>query len=192
MLVVGNDCDGCYSNFGDECRAYLKSIGKAFGYKDNGTEPHSWDFYEYWGMDRLQFKAMCDDAVDAGYIFAGPPRPGAIEANHALAAAGHYMVYITDRFFGSKPENSHAATCRWFQEYDLYYDELIFSADKTCRPTDIFIEDKWENAVALEAAGTQTWLINRPWNLEYDWDKRIDDISQWPAVVEEFAHTNVV
>ena len=184
-MRVGFDIDGVLYDFADSVVRYLDSIGRAYTHKDDADEPHSWEFYEHWGMDAKTFVQHCHDGADAGYVFCGGTRPNAVEAVQAVKNMGHEIIVITDRQFGSTPSVSHDNTKRWWRENGFpEYDELHFSADKTCAPTDIFVEDKYENYVSLTEAGTICWLINRPWNLHGDAQWRIDDISQYPDLVE--------
>lgn len=188
-MRVGFDLDGVLYDFGNSVRRYLDSIGKSYGWKDDAHEPHHWDFYEYWGMDRKEFAQLCHDGVDAGFIFRGGIRPNAIEAIERVARLGHEIIIITDRQFGSTPKNSHDATCEWLAEHGIEYDELVFSADKTCVQTDLFVEDKLENYDALMAAGTPCYLINRAWNHDpelglNDGRRRINDISDYADIIE--------
>lgn len=176
-------------DFGAAVIRYLDSIGQNYTHKDDSDEPHSWDFYEHWGMDRNTFAQHVHNGADAGYIFTGPTRPGAVEAVQAVADMGHDIIVITDRQFGSTPEVSWTNTKTWWKENGFpAYEEIHFSADKTIVPTDIFVEDKLENCDALMAAGTTCWLINRPWNQvpedDYLLRFRIDDVSQYPELVE--------
>lgn len=184
---VGVDLDGVLYDFGASVRLYLDSIGRHYGWKDDAAEPHDWNFFEYWGMDRNEFRKICDDGVDAGYIFSGDIRPHAKEAVNDIAEAGHEIIIITDRQFGSRPVNSHAATRNWLDMHGIWFDELVFSADKTCVPTDTFVEDKLENYDALVANGTKCFLINRPWNLVPGGDarERIADIWDYAVAVSD-------
>lgn len=184
MLRIGKDLDGPNYNFGNSVREYLDSIGRTYGFKDNAPEPHHWDFYEYWGMTREEFVQVCHDGADAGYIFCGPVRPESKEAWHKVMFYGEIVV-ITDRQFGKTPEVSHKNTEAWLLQHGLWYDELWFTADKTATWTDIMIEDKLENYDALEKAGTESWLINYPWNQVEGGDsrRRIDSMKEWPAKV---------
>lgn len=184
MLTVGFDLDGVGYDFGASVRRYLDSIGRTYGWKDDAEEPHTWNFFEYWNMDRHEFKEICDAGADAGYIFSGPQREGFSEAVGRVAALGHHVVIITDRSFGSSPRISHRATEEWLRQHDVYYDQLIFSADKTVMKTDFFVEDKLENHDALEAAGTRCYLINRPWNLLEDDRRRINSVSEYADAIE--------
>jgi hypothetical protein len=64
---------------------------------------------------------------------------------------------------------------------------LIFSADKTCRWTDFFIEDKLSNYDALVEAGTNTFLINRAWNFVEGGDarNRINHFAEYVDAIEK-------
>lgn len=185
MLRIGHDLDGPHYDFGNSVRRYLDYIGRPYGFKDGAAEPHHWNFYEYWGMTTAEFVQICNDGADAGFIFCGPVRPGVRESWNEVMRYGDIIV-ITDRQFGTTPAVSHRNTEEWLAQNLLYWDELVFSADKTCVPTDIFIEDKLENYDALVAAGTDCWLINYPWNQVEGGDtrQRIDSILEWPSKVK--------
>lgn len=185
-MRVGFDLDGVLYDFGNSVRRYLDSIGRVYGFKDGAEEPHHWDFYEYWGMDRHEFKQICDDGADAGYVFCGGTRPSAVESVRRVRDLGHEVIIITDRQFGSTPSVSHEHTRNWLAEHGIEHDELHFSADKTIVPTDLFVEDKLENYDALIAAGTPCFLINRAWNQVEGGDarSRINDISEYADAIE--------
>lgn len=187
-MRVGFDLDGVLYDFGQSVREYMDSIGLNYGWKDDAEEPHTWNFFEYWGMSPKDFVQLCHDGVDAGYIFRNNVRDGAVEAVKAVKDMGHDIVVITDRSFGSKPENSHIATHEWWEWAGFApFDEIHFSADKTCVPTDIFVEDKLQNYDALTLKGTECWLITRPWNTEHgtDYRRRISSIREYPDKVQE-------
>ncbi len=187
-LRIGFDLDGVLYDFGNSVRRYLNSIGREYGFKGDAAEPHHWDFYEYWGMERDEFTQICHSGVDAGYIFSGPARDNAAESVRRVAELGHEIVIITDRQFGRVPTNSHRATEEWLAAHGIEYDELWFSADKTIAHTDMFVEDKLENYDALVNRGVDCYLINRAWNLvPGDNRKRINDISEYADAVEEFS-----
>lgn len=185
-MRVGFDLDGVLYDFGNSVRAYLDSIGRPYGFKDDAPEPHHWDFYEYWGMDYAEFKSICNDGADAGFVFCGETRPGAVETVKRVKDLGHEVIIITDRQFGTEPKISHDNTYNWLAQHEIPYDELHFSADKTSVPTDIFVEDKLENYDALILAGTPCFLINRAWNAVEGGDARarIDDITDYGDAIE--------
>jgi FMN phosphatase YigB (HAD superfamily) len=188
-MRVGFDLDGVLYDFGASVRRYMESIGLKYGWKDNGAEPHTWNFFEYWGMSPKDFVQLCHDGADAGFIFCGDIRPNAAAAVNIVKKQGHEVVIITDRSFGTTPQVSETHTKLWLKQHGIPYDELHFSPDKTIVPTDIFVEDKLENYDAITAAGTECWLINRPWNSEGDPDdrNRINDIMDYVAKVEDMS-----
>lgn len=180
-MITGWDIDGVGFTFGDSCHRYLEHIGQGHLWKSGPTPNPYWNWYEDWGWTLEQFLEFCNAGADAGFILSGPVREGYQEGIEAVAKMGHDIVVITDRAFGSHPGVSHKLTEEWFQEHDIYYDELIFSRDKTCRWTDVFIDDKLENYDALVGAGTKAFLLNRPWNQVEGGDarNRIDTIEEY-------------
>lgn len=186
-MRVGFDLDGVLYDFGNSVRRYLDSINRPYGWKDGADEPHTWNFFEYWGVTVEDFVQICHDGVDAGFIFSGPARPNAVEAVERVARLGHEIIIITDRSFGSSPKNSENATTEWLAQHGIEYDELWFSPDKTVAQTDMFVEDKLQNYDALRNAGVDTYLITREWNKVPGGDarKRITDVLDYAEAVEQ-------
>lgn len=184
-MRIGFDLDGVGFNFGDSCHRYLVHTGQGHLWKSGPTPDPFWDWYKDWGWTTEQFLEFCHAGADAGFIFAGPVRDGFDEAVRRVAEMGHEIIIITDRQFGTTPEVSHNLTCEWLAEHGIEYDELVFSADKTCVPTDFFIEDKLANYDALKAKGTNAFLLNRPWNFVDGGDNRnrIDTIKQYVSAI---------
>lgn len=177
-------------NFGQSVKEYLEATDQDHLWKSGPTPKPYWDWYKDWKWTTPQFLKFCNDGADAGYIFRGNVREGAVEAVWEVKEAGHKIIVITDRQFGTTPEVSHNATREWWREYNFPdYDELHFSADKTCAPTDIFVEDKYQNYVDLRLAGTETYLVTRPWNEDYDIPSecRLSGIIEYPEKVRQFS-----
>jgi 5'(3')-deoxyribonucleotidase len=186
-MRVGFDLDGVLYDFGASVKRYREHIGKPIKFKDDAPEPHTWNFFEFFEpkMTGAEFKQMCDDGADAGFIFCGPARPAARACVESVKNMKHEVIIITDRKFGTTPEVSEENTRNWLKKNKIPYDELYFSADKTIVPTDMFIEDKLENYDALTAAGTDCYLINRDWNQEHGPDdrQRIDTLWDYQHAV---------
>lgn len=184
-MRVGIDLDGVLYNFGDSVKRFLDDTDRGHLWKSGPTPSPFWDFYKDWGWSSGQFVDMCNEGADAGYIFGGDirhTRENAVETMWNLWLRGHELIVITDRQFGSTPEVSHELTKQWWADNSFpSYTEIHFSSDKTCVPTDVFVEDKIENYDAIEAAGTPCFLINRAWNQVNDGIERvrIDDISEF-------------
>lgn len=183
-LRVGFDSDGCLDNFGEGVRETLVAKGLGHLWKSGPTEKPFWNFYEDWGWTFPEFKELVDWGVDQGIIFTGHWRDGAIDAVQRVKALGHEVIIVTDRAFGSDPLNSQKNTIEAYKNAGIEYDELHFSKDKCCVQTDMFVEDRLDNYDALEAAGVDVYLINRPWNDDDDNRKRIRDVSIYASIVE--------
>lgn len=163
-MRVGADSDGVIDTFGDGVRDAMVARGIGHLWKSGPTKKAIWNFYEEWGWTFAEFKELVDWGVDNGYIFAGHWRPHAVESMGRIVAAGHSLIIITDRSWGSDPRNSQRNTIEAYARAGIEYDELHFTPDKTSVPVDVMVEDRIENYDALVSAGTPTWLINRGWN----------------------------
>jgi hypothetical protein len=184
-LRVGFDIDGVMYDFAESLRQYMRYFGYDKKYNMCEGEVSKWHFYHDWGMTDAEFVNHCHKGVDAGFVFAhGGTRDNSPDAVRFVKDLGHSVHIITDRSFGSTPERSHFATRQWLYLNDIPYDTLDFSADKTCRETDIFIEDKLENYDALVAAGVDCYLVSRPWNMVPDDNrKRIKSIQEYATII---------
>jgi hypothetical protein len=182
---IGYDVDGVGFTFSQSVRDYLDFKDLGHLWKSGPNPKPYWDWYKDWGWTSKQFVDFCNEAADAGYLFSGGIREGYAESIQAVAAMGHHIVIATDRSFGSTPEVSQKLTVEWFEQHGIEYDELHFTANKPDAECDFFIEDKLENYDALGAAGTKTFLLNRPWNEVEGGDarNRIDEIAEYTEAI---------
>ncbi|UUG69412.1 5' nucleotidase [Streptomyces phage Sham] len=185
-MRVGIDLDGVCYDFAESLRMYLKYSGNTH-YNIVEGEPDKWHFYLDWGMTTEEFIKHCNDGADCAIIFhLGDQRDSASVCIDWLRRLGHSIHIITDRSFGTSPSVSESNTKRWLYQHGFEYDTLTFSADKTCVPTDVFIEDKLENYDALVAAGVDCYLVDRPWNQDPgDSRKRVKSIIEFAKIVAE-------
>lgn len=185
MSRVGIDLDGVLYDFDFAFRSYLIDT---HGWRpDWCTAVTRWEFYEDWGISLAGFKRVCHQAADAGRLWnEGPPmdRRTAIPALRGLKEAGHSLHVITHRGFGTHPSASHVATAKWLGEYDIPYDTLTFSGDKTIVKTDWMIEDNADNYSALKKSGCNAVLIDRPWNQHVEDAVRVTSVSEFAELVE--------
>ncbi len=183
-MRVGIDLDGVLYNFHQSFIDYLTMSGLQGKYLIKYSFD-DWNFFERWGMSQREFVEHCNRGVDAGIIFRGPARKRAGSAIRRIKKAGHEVHIVTDRSFGRSPLDSQYATMDWLAQHNIPYDSITFSADKTIVPTDMFVEDKLENYDALDAAGTEVYLISRPWNRRNDNRRRISGITEFANIVTE-------
>jgi hypothetical protein len=175
---VGLDLDGCSYDFYNAFVTYATEHRDLIVPVDNTTDepatpPAVWAFYQDWGWTFGQFMDIFRHGIADGYLFrTGTPLAGAIEGWQLLAASGHRLHVITDRGLPGIEEIAHESTRLWLKEYELPYDTLTFSPDKTRIlefADDItrtaFIEDRVDNRDAIAAAGVPyAYLLRQPYN----------------------------
>lgn len=198
-LDVGLDLDGCFYDFAaayyDACCAM--GVIKRDPLYRLVSPATRWEFYEDHGHDLGQFLANCNQAADLGLLWAGPVMPGGKVAWQALVDAGVRVHVKTDRSFGSFcAAPSEVATRMWLHINGLRHETVTFGADKTQGPAvDVMLDDKLANYDALDQAGTQVWLFDRPWNQDpgdnrrrvYSYDEfltRVDVLARQKALVD--------
>lgn len=176
-MRVGFDLDGVIYDFRKAQSEYEVARGNAGCTLERACD--HWNYFEGWGWSVDQWLAAYAEGVDAGHIlWTGAPLPGARGAFWALRDAGHTIHIVTDRSVGANPQG---ATRAWLARHGFEYDSLTFSRDKTVARVDVFIEDRLENADALNAAGIPCYLINRPWNRRQDDRLRVDTLAEFVA-----------
>ena len=182
-MRVGFDLDGVWYDFRKAHSEFEIARGNTHCTIE-AADP-GWDYFEGWGMSLDQWIASYLDGVDAGTLLRyGDPLPGAVESSRQLAAMGHTIHIVTDRSVGTDAGASSRATAAWLADHGFAFHSLTFSKDKTVVPVDVFIEDRLENADALNAAGTLCYLINRTWNAPADDGRpRVDTLDEFVAAV---------
>jgi hypothetical protein len=69
----------------------------------------------------------------------------------------------------------------WLGYWGIPVTSLTFSRDKTVVPVDAFIEDRPENFQDLLDAGVDSYLVDRPWNQDFDFDpaRRVKSVAEY-------------
>lgn len=165
-LDVGLDLDGCFYDFAAAYFSACLRMGRITGAaRTRFKAAERWEFYEDYDHDLSAFLENCSDAADRGLLWSGPVERAGRAAWNALFMEGHLLHVKTDRSFGSHPVASEVGTYMWLGHNGLGHASVTFGVDKTQGPpVDIFLDDKLANYDALDAAGVQVWLMDRPWN----------------------------
>lgn len=199
MARVGIDLDGVIYDFNGSLRTWLrKNIDKYPLDKYPFSGAYRWEFYEDWGLTQEEFVAECHAAADAGHLFRyGEPLDNARSELNRLRATGHVIVLITDRSFGTtvgKVNPSELATLAWIKQWDIPYDELHFTANKTTIPVDYMIDDRPKNFTEFqEGTLTDVWLRTRPWNKHsFECDARVESLRGYVSYVINTEYRNVI
>lgn len=188
-MRIGFDVDEVLYKF---TRAYHLWLNQSKGMSlDLDLEAQTWNWFEEWET-KEEFGQNLHDSVDAGQIYwQGDLYEPEIAADmRKLQAAGHTIHIVTARLFG-KTKCPEEATSYWFSNNNLPFDTLTISKDKTSVPTDFFIEDNEKNYDALEAAGVQVYLINRPHNLRNDSRRRVNTVKEFISIVLDNKNASV-
>lgn len=180
-MRVGIDLDGVCYDFAASFRNHLiTNEGFPRWWTPKATR---WEFYEDWGFTLDEFMRHFRDGVNKEIIFwQGTPYDGVREAFQNIKAAGHSIHIVTDRKVGS-PGKAERSTVYWLNRYDLPYDSLTFSADKTVVNLDVMVDDKPANYEALTTAGVDAHLLTRPWNQHVTDAKRVLDLLHFSEVI---------
>jgi len=179
-LRIGKDLDGCHQSFQAGVNKALKAAGLNLK-----CDPNEYHFWRGWGWTDEQFMEFWKKGVEDGYIFNTPPFRGAVQANHDLHNAGHSIHVITHRGFPDRPGLAEQVTENWLNAVEFFYDSLTFSEDKTVVKTDVFIEDNLDNYHALNAVGTECYLITRPWNAGVKVERRVRSVAEFARIILE-------
>lgn len=132
-----------------------------------GLEPRTWAQHEEMGCTLDEWIAALDAATESGVLYDTQPFPGAVEAMRRLYFEGHWIHIVTARgtFHGNRwNERIHEITREQVEEWAVPHHSLTFTRDKASVPTDFFIDDNLRNYHALDSAGVEVYLLNRPWN----------------------------
>jgi len=169
-LRIGLDVDGVMYKFFSVYNKHLMELGHEV---DLDGHPEEWDYFDKYGYSVEEFKGHLDELVDSKKLFwtgdlYDSGIPWFIQRFREL---GHTVHIVTNRYSG-KQECSQEATKHYFKEEGIEYDSLTFTADKTSVPVDIFLEDHPGNYDALDAAGVEVWLVDRPYNMSPEGDDR--------------------
>lgn len=180
-MHIGFDYDGVLSSFHRGVNDYLKIKG----YKDIKAEPTQWNFWKDWGWSSKKFHKFWVQGVEDGVIFASPPYPGAIDALNSVYNAGHRVHIITHRGWAQYPGLAEDLTAACLERDGAKYHSLTFSAKKTDVWTDMMVDDKPENIDDLLEAGTDAYLLTRPWNTHIKGRKRVRSVGEFSRKVLE-------
>lgn len=150
----------------------------------------TWNFFEEpgWDADLAWYKEQTAAASTAGHLFySQEPHPGAVEGLHDLRDRGHTLHIMTYRIFPGAVNN----TDRWLAKYDIPFDSLSFTKDKTLIPVAIMIEDNVDNARSLDDAGIIPVIVDRAWNQDWEGPRvgdrngpREDDWKEFVQIVD--------
>ncbi len=179
-LDIGVDIDGVLYPFVEVVAGYAtETLGR-----DCSGKAESWDWYKHqWGLTSEEFFALCGRGVHDGVVYTeGAPLAGALAAVQSLASAGHRIHYISARAVSGVPVSlAWHRTAEWLRWWDFPVDSLTITEDKTCRPTDVFVDDSPHIIDTLVAAGHPRPVL---WCHSPTQTHFADRVFTWPEFLE--------
>jgi hypothetical protein len=172
---VGFDYDGCISSFQRGVEQQLRNKG----FKDLKCDPLKYHFHRDWGWSDEEFQEFWKQGVRDGVIFAAKPYPGAVEAVNDIYDAGHRVHIITHRGWEDEPGLAEDLTAATLERDGFRYHSLTFTDHKPDVKTDFMVDDLPKNYDALVAAGTEAYLLTRPWNEGLEGYRRVRSVREF-------------
>lgn len=190
---IGVDLDGVGYNLQASLAPYARECGYHLASEEawNRIDPESGVHggFTSWGIANYdEFLDLCTRASDEGALYSsGVPFPGFISMMRDLTEEGHRLHIITARTKDPEGRIAHA-TRSWLGRWAIPHRSLSFSSNKAVRKTDLFIEDSTFNYESLLSGGmTVPYLVSRPWNLFFDAERRVSDLSEFVSEVRRRA-----
>ncbi len=177
---VAIDLDGVAYPFSKAFKKYCESV---LGYK-NLQEPTRWEFYEDWGMTKVEFMRHLKTASKDHSLFSTEePMQGVKSAWKLLKAAN-----ITTHVVTARPHTAWASTADWLHKHEIIPDHLHFTHDKTVishvsKGACAAIDDYTVYYDELVESGVFTVLHSQPWNLSHIHAKRVDSLYQFATIL---------
>lgn len=180
-MRIGLDVDDVLFPFSRIAHALCVQAGVA-----NGREVDRWEMHESYGCTRAE---VWDDVLYPAYaegMLLNAPYAGTRAILTALRDDhGHSVHLVTAR--GYEPRYGGMVrehTSRWLETYELPFDSLTFTKDKTDVRTDIFLDDSVKNVKRLVEHGTNAYLADQPHNRSDTYLHRVADLAEFCDIVK--------
>lgn len=194
-MRIGIDIDNCISNFDDTLlKEYLKHDQEL---RNTGIVNENPEYFRKGMFDwtEEEEKDFYDSNIE---IFAKKLKPieDAPYYIKKLKEDGHKIYIITGRNNGEY-KNPYQLTQEWLNQYDIVYDELIFTNaynkhEKTeigkKNSIDLMIEDSIKISLDLLDHGMKVYTMNTRYNQKEN--AILDRVSTWKEIYEKISSIN--
>lgn len=153
-MKIGVDIDGVLTNL----EQYQLDCGsKLFSkYNKKIVNPYAYEITEIYDVSKELENEFWDEYF---YVYSKeePARKHASEIIKKLKEEGHDIIIITARYYANEDseegEKSRNTILNWLKEYDIYYDKIVYEANKLkgCieNNVDVMIEDCDKNVIQV-------------------------------------------
>lgn len=177
MKRIGIDVDGVLTDFIGAFRLYL--IGRTERAWSDYAAPQTWDFYAEWGLTKEQWEQHMHDFTYSPEFEAMRPQPGAVAGMRRLREMGHHLTIVTARGCDNRSSRrSQRLTCDWLAEFDVPYDDLVFTAEKEFLALDILLDDRVSHLFAAESSLITAVCFDAPYNRHWE-GERVSDFAEF-------------
>lgn len=148
-----------------------------------------WNFYkDQWKQTTQRFlEYMRDGVLKHDLFLRKPPFEGSAVACTWLHSLGVQIHIVTNRVIDGATEEATAQTVQWLDDWGIVYDKLIVSKEKVMNGYAGYqwaIDDNVDNYDALDAAGCNPYLFDRPWNQGHP-GRRVRSLPEFVRVVKQ-------
>jgi 5'-nucleotidase len=179
MSVILVDQDGVLADWGRGYGLSLDRFGPAAARIPRHADQRSFNLH----LDRTphEIDIIGRVMVEPGFYATLDPIPGAVEALHAMLAAGHDVRVVTSPWVENPSCASDKLDWLWRHLGRAWADRAVITSDKTLVRGDYLIDDK------PEVTGSQepTWehvLFDQPYNQGLT-QRRITNWSEWEQIL---------
>lgn len=170
-MILGIDCDGVLADFNS---AFIDRVIAVTGrdlFPPRPFDIPTWNYPEWYSYTRQEVSDVWEDIKRDPLFWATlpvyPDTTQALRRLETLAYNGADVYFITAR----PGVRAKAQTEEWLQAsgYSHQLPTVLVASEKglcaTALGLDVYLDDRWENAVDVAYTPTRTFLLNRPWNM---------------------------
>lgn len=182
-MRLGIDLDGVVANF---VQGWMTFYNRDFGTDLMVEDSRRWhdlvDLTHFENID--EFWRWSSDLDGRSLFWHLEPFPGAIDALHSLADAGHEIVIIT-----MKPDFAVDDTHEWIAKHQVPAAEVHILEDKWLIECDVYVDDAPHiiRGLAEHRPGSTVCRYVRPWNQPMQGVLDIRDFVEFRDVVDRLA-----
>lgn len=183
-MRLGIDLDGVVANF---TRGWMSFYNRDFGTELSVEESRQWEDVVHLThfADIDEFWEWTSDLDGRSLFWHLDTFPGAIEALHTLAGAGHQIVVLT-----AKPDFAVIDTHEWIKSNDIPATEVHILEDKWAVECDVYLDDGPHILPGLVRFRPESTVCRfvRPWNRPVPGAVDVHDFGEFREVVDRLDH----
>jgi len=180
ILRIGLDIDGVVS---DSYSVWVEEINRYFGTNIKELK-NSCDMHLDFGVTWEEMEKYFVENI-AHLLTIPEPIKGAKEGIEKLLSLGHEIIYVTARTPGDKDY-----TLRWMAKHGIPQVEIYFAGYTSKaeyaleRKIELFVEDDFNNAIAIAKAGIPVLLMDASYN-QGEMPAKVIRCQDWNQILKE-------